>query len=76
MISQVWENTKYKLIKEEKFRGQVIKDPYKVELNKPINDSYSGIGYKAHLQVHDIKVLSPELYTVGLCIVRIYKRFS
>jgi len=56
LIAQVWENTKYKLSKEEKFRGQVIKDPYKVELRTPINDSYNGIGYKAHLQVYDIKV--------------------
>jgi hypothetical protein len=58
LIAQVWENTKYKLSKEEKIRGQVIKDPFKVELRTPINDFYNGIGYQANLQVYDIKVLS------------------
>ena len=57
LIAQVWADYQYKLNQEGKLYDYVI-DPLEVDskLPKPINDSYSGSGYTANVQMHDIKV--------------------
>ena len=57
LIAQVWADYQYKLNQEGELYGILI-DPLEVDskLPKPINDSYSGSGYTANVQMHDIKV--------------------
>ena len=57
LIAQVWADYQYKLNQEGELYGYLM-DPLEVDskLPKPINDSYSGSGYTANVQMHDIKV--------------------
>ena len=57
LIAQVWADYQYKLNQEGELYGFVV-DPLEVDskLSKPINDSYSGTGYQADVQMHDIMV--------------------
>ena len=57
LIAQVWADYQYKLNEEGALYGHII-DPLEVDskLPKPINDSYSGAGYQADVQMHDIMV--------------------
>ena len=57
LITQVWEEYQYELNHEGELFGYVM-EPFEVDskLPNPINDSFSGPGYQANVQMHDIKV--------------------
>ena len=57
LVTQVWEEYQYELNQEGELFGYVV-DPFEVDskLPNPINDSFSGPGYQANVQMHDIKV--------------------
>ena len=57
LITQVWEEYQYELNQEGELFGYVM-EPFEVDskLPNPINDSFSGPGYQANVQMHDIKV--------------------
>ena len=61
-VAQVWEEYQYELNQEGKLFGYVM-DPFEVDskLPNPINESFSGPGYQADVQMHDIKVYSNTL---------------
>jgi hypothetical protein len=57
IIAQVWADYQYELNQEGKLFGYVM-EPFEVDskLPNPINDSFSGPGYQASVQMHNIKV--------------------
>ena len=57
LITQVWEEYQYQLNKKGKLFGYMM-EPFEVDskLPNPINDSFSGPGYQANVQMQDIKV--------------------
>ena len=57
LITQVWQEYQYELNQEGELFGYVM-EPFEVDskLPNPINDSFSGPGYQANVQMHDIKV--------------------
>ena len=66
LIAQVWADYQYKLNQEGELYGFVV-DPLEVDskLSKPINDSYTGTGYTADVQMHDIMVsVTDDLFLV------------